>query len=620
MLFAGRYGSADAGDWLLPVESYRPFPTAAERERWEALPRLLREAAIEGAEQFLGFAWPALPATLYMECARTGDRKGYEQPYFARRSALTGLILAECVEGRGRFLNDIVNGLWAICEESSWVVPAHNPDRGRREPLADTVDHFIDLFAGDTGALLAWSHYLLRSQLDMTSTYVCDRVGREVKARILDPFLERSDFWWMGDEPGRRLNNWSPWCISDCLAAALLLEADGERQTRAVEKALTILDRFLAQYHSDGGCDEGPGYWTVAGGALLDCLELLHSASGGKIDVYDEPLIQEIARYIYRAHIAGDYYVNFADCNAKLAPPGGLVNRWGQRIGDPIMSEFGSWLHARRGAAALVGGKLLRALPDLFLAEGLEGPGRPPLVRDVWLDGIEVMAARQEEGSDRGLYLAAKGGHNAESHNHNDVGQFIIYADGEPLIIDPGVGTYTAKTFSDRRYEIWTMQSAHHNLPTVNGVQQREGEEFGASDVVYRADDSSAELGLDIAHAYPEAAGIRSWQRTCRLVRGDSPCVEIRDEFTLATPSNDVMLSLMTPCRPSGASPGVVELVGATRTRRLSYDADALTASVEEMPLDDERLRSSWGGKLFRIVLRPKEAVARANWPLRIAG
>ncbi len=620
MIFADRYGEADIKDSLLPVGSYRPFPTRDERERWDAVAGALREAAVEAGEELVSFTWPALPATLYMECARTGDRQGYEGPYFARRSALASLILAECVEGKGRFLDDIVSGLWAICEESTWVVPAHNPDRARGEPLPDTVDHFIDLFAGDTAALLAWVHYLLRPQLDATSNHVGNRVHREVKARILDPFLERSDFWWMGEDPARRLNNWSPWCVSNCLAAALLLEADGDRRTHAVQKALTILDRFLAQYHADGGCDEGPGYWIVAGGALLDCLELLHRASQGKIDIYDEPLIQEIARYICRVHIAGDYYVNFADCNAKLAPPGGLVYRWGQRIGDGVMSEFGSWLHARRGAAALLGGKLLRALPDLFLAEGIEGPGRPLLVRDVWLDGIQVMAARQEEASDRGLYLAAKGGHNAESHNHNDVGQFIVYADGQPLIIDPGVGTYTAKTFSDRRYEIWTMQSAYHNLPTVNGVQQQEGEEFRASDVAYRANASAAELSLDIASAYPKAGGIKSWRRTCRLVRGDSPCVEIQDEFVLAAPSKDVMLSLMTPCPPSVASPGVIELAGPTKTVRVGYDAQSLTPSVEEMALDDERLRSSWGGKLFRIVLRAKEAAARANWLLRMDG
>ncbi len=90
---------------------------------------------------------------------------------------------------------------------------------------------------------------------------------------------------------------------------------------------------------------------------------------------------------------------------------------------------------------------------------------------------------RSSEGSAEGLYLAAQGGHNAESHNHNDVGNFIVYADGEPAIIDVGVETYTAKTFSAQRYEIWTMQSAYHNLPTVNGVMQGAGRQFEARDV-----------------------------------------------------------------------------------------------------------------------------------------
>ena len=108
------------------------------------------------------------------------------------------------------------------------------------------------------------------------------------------------------------------------------------------------------------------------------------------------------------------------------------------------------------------------------------------------MPGIQVMAARVEEGSAQGLYLAAQGGHNAESHNHNDVGNFLIYADGQPAIIDVGVETYSAKTFSSKRYEIWTMQSAYHNLPTIDGVMQSAGRQFAASAVEYHADDRAA--------------------------------------------------------------------------------------------------------------------------------
>ncbi len=612
-----RYGST-VEDWLVPADSYHAFPAADDREAWEGLLPDVRCAVIAAGEEVRGCEWPPLPAALYMEFSRTGNRSRYERRYFQRRSALAELVIAECAEGAGRFLDDIVNGLWSICEESTWVVPAHNRHSGAGEPLPDVTDPFIDLFAGDTGALLALTHNLLGARLDAVSDRICSRLRAEVKARILDPFLSHDDFWWMGSSERRRLNNWSPWCVSNCLAASLLLEADQGRRARAVRKAIVILDRFLAGYHADGGCDEGPGYWTVAGGALLDCLELLHGASGGAVDVYGEPLIQEIGRYIHRVHISGDYYVNFADCNARLQIPAGLVYRYGRRTGDEELSALGSWAYAGQNAVGVRRGKLLRALADLFCTGGIDERADPPLVRDVWLDGIEVMVARERGGSDDGLYLAAKGGHNDESHNHNDVGSFIVYCDGAPVMIDAGVGTYTAKTFSAQRYELWTMQSAYHNLPTVNGVQQQAGERFSARDVHYHAGDDAAELSLDIAGAYPEPAGIRSWRRTLRLARRADAHVEIVDDFALAPPAPEITLSLMTACAPSVESPGVILLSASAGPVRLTYDPSALAPSVERIELDDERLCSSWGDRLFRIVLRVAQATDRGVLITRI--
>jgi len=608
-----RYGGRIA-TMLVPVDAYEPFAAADERGPWEALPADVRSAALAAGEGLLGHQWPPLPATLYLDFARTGNRSRYEGPYFGRRTALNRLVIAECVEGKDRFRDDIVNGIWTICEESGWVIPAHD-GRGRMPDIADPI---IDLFSAETGALLAWVHYLLRPRLDAVDDRISARIRLEVKTRILDPFLARNDFWWMGFGSRGRLNNWSPWCSSNCLTASLLLEPDAGRRAQAVEKAIGILDRFLAGYFPDGGCDEGPSYWTVAGASLFDCLELLYSATQGAIDVYDEPLVKEIGRYIYRAQISGEYYLDFADCAAKVGIPSGLVFRYGRRIGDERMSALGASVYQQEGSAGLLWGSLLRVLPDLFDTKGIDAPARPPYVRDVWLDGIQVMAARERDASDRGLYLAAKGGHNNESHNHNDVGQFMVYFDGQPVLVDAGVGTYTAQTFSDERYGIWTMQSAYHNLPTVNGAQQHEGEEFRASNVSYRADDSAAEFSLNIAGAYPESSGLTSWQRTCRLVRGRNPKVEITDDFALARPSQDVTISLMTPCPPQLGAAGAVDLPTGAGGVRLTFDAANLSASVEPIPLDDDRLRYSWGEQLFRIVLRAKAASARATWVMRI--
>src|SRR5437868_14155296 len=86
------------------------------------------------------------------------------------------------------------------------------------------------------------------------------------------------------------------------------------------------------------------------------------------------------------------------------------------------------------------------------------------------------MAARSVPNSAQGLYVAAWGGHNAQSHNHNDVGNFIVYGDGKPVLIDVGVETYSAKTFSPQRYEIWTMQSAYQTCrPSTASCREPDG-------------------------------------------------------------------------------------------------------------------------------------------------
>jgi len=613
-----RYVNDRLPDILLSQDEYRPFPVVDERAAWTSLPADLQKGQVKLGEEYLGFDWPSLPATRFMEYERTGNRSKYEHISFRRREALGSLVIAECIEGRGRFIDDIINGIWCICEESFWGVPAHNYIAGNpHAPLPDTANPVIDLFAGETAGLLAWTHYLLRPSLDAVSDIITDRIRRETKRRILDPFLERDDFWWMGFA-GRSVNNWNPWCNSNCLTAALLLEEDATRRIEAVAKSMRSLDCFIDSYPADGGCDEGTSYWNRAGGSLFDCLELLYGASGGQINVYDEALIGEIGRYLYRTFISGDYYVNFADGGARVQIAANLVYRYGCRIGDPQLMALGSSAHrAQRSDPPAVGGSLLRRLPALFTyAEIDRHTAAPPYLRDVFLDSTGVMVAREQEGSDRGLYVAAKGGHNAESHNHNDVGHFIVYAGGNPVIVDVGVGTYTAKTFGPERYDIWTMQSAYHNLPTVNGVQQHPGRGFAASGLEYSMDDSYAEFSLNIDPAYPDDAGIKSWRRRVRLERQGKASVIVADSFVLEDASRDVVLSLMTPHRPD-VSEGTIILSGPPVVR-LEFDASKLVATFERIEVEDARLSGVWGEELFRILLSARCPVESDTWMLRI--
>lgn len=462
-------------------------------------------------------------------------------------------------------------------------------------------------------------------RLDAVHPLVRERLRLEVDRRILTPNLDRDDFWWMGFSP-REINNWNPWINSNWLASVLLLERDPDRRVRAVRKIARSLDRFVDTYPDDGGCDEGPSYWGRAGASLFESLELLHAATGGHVDVYHEPVVRAIGRYIARAYIAGDYYVNTGDAPAKVKPEPELVFRYGRAVGDAALAGFGAFLAARRGPYGPDDvpryGSLARVLPALLRSGGLAATSPAvPLDGEVWLPDLQMMVARERPGSSQGLYVAAWGGHNAQSHNHNDVGNVIVFADGRPVLVDVGVGEYTAKTFSSRRYEIWTMQSAWHNLPAINGVDQGAGAGFRAADVTFSSRPGAVRLSLDIAPAYPAEAKVARWRREVTLDRRKREVV-LAEDYALTEAREPVRLHFITPLAGDLSKPGRIVLAppgggpvlaGGEPRPVLLYDAGRFTASIEERAVTDSRLRPVWGGRLYRIVLTAHDRSLRGS-------
>jgi len=605
---------------LMSRDRFHPYPAAAVREAWDVLPADARATLVQSGERQLKTPWEVLPATLAIEFQRNGNRSHYEALRDRRRKKLQELVIAECVEAKGRFVDEIANGIWLTCEETFWGVPAHLGAQKAGVGLPDASEPIVDLFAAETANLLSWTAYLLTPQLAAVSKLIPDRIRLETDRRVLTPCLTREDFGWMGFRGGPP-NNWNPWIGSNWLTAALLLESDETRRQAAVSKILRCLDNFLNGYADDGGCDEGPGYWGRAGASLFDCLDLLHEASAGALDGFTLPLVHQIGLYICRAHIHDEWYTNFADAPARVSLNGDLVYRFGKRLRDEQMMAHGAFAAFLRDSGGIPGDSIGRQLPALFnLATLRRAPRAQALIRDTWLPGVQVMAARIRPDSAQGLYLAAQGGHNAESHNHNDVGNFLVYSNGFPAIIDVGVETYTAKTFSSKRYEIWTMQSAWHNCPTIDGVMQSAGRQFAASDVAYHAGDAAAEFRLDLAHAYPPEAHLDSWRRTLRLDRANNE-IELTDDYRLKHAAKEITLTLMSAGKVTGEGAGVLSLAVAPGNQvKVLYDAQAFTSTVEEIQLEDARLRSSWGGRIYRVLLHAPNPKLAGSWKIKFVG
>jgi Heparinase II/III-like protein len=587
MPIADCFTAARLAEYLRP---WRPYPPIADRRYWGTVPRETREHLLAQTRPISQLPWPLLTATAYARYGADGDRQAYERPYFARRDKLIAAVVTAVLTG-DTSTPDITDGVWLLCEETTWCLPAHQPGAG----LPDPDEPHVDLFAAETAALLAWTALL-------TGEHAA-RIRREVKTRVLDPYHARDDWRWLGLSDRGHLNNWTPWIHSNLLVASLLL---GEKPNRTANRAVAALDRYLAAVPDDGGCDEGASYWWRAGASLFECLQTLTEACGNDFGAFQLPRVRAVARYPMAAHIADDVHVNFAD--GPIRPPGTvphLLYRFAARTGDSRVQQHARAMRPEH-ASLVTGpngalGRVLAAMTDDEWAA--LPPARFPAPLQTWLPATGVLTAREREGDTAGLFLAAKAGHNDESHNHNDVGSFIIAYNGRPLLIDPGAGIYTRRTFGPDRYQIWTMQSSWHNTPAPAGHPQAAGRAYRATGVGASLSATAAELALDLAAAYPAAAGVRSWHRTLRLDRTE-PLIAIHDRWELSQLSQATVCYLITPEEPQVTGTTIVLPSGLAIDIDATVDgASAGRISAERRDLDDPQLRSIWGGHLYRIIL-----------------
>ena len=393
----------------------------------------------------------------------------------------------------------------------------------------------------------------------------------------------------MSGSLGRKTNNWCPWIISNLLFTLAVVEKDIYVRERVVTKAMYHLDNFLAGYEADGGCDEGPAYWNAAGASLFDCLELLDDLSGGRISIWDSELVKNIGDYIYKVNISGNRYVNFADCAPKTSPSAGMLVRFGEKTNSPFLVAFGK-KQAKYCDRVFSSSHVYRSLKWLNTPYVTEESCPMPLYSV--LPDLGVMTAREFEDGDKGMFVAAKAGTNDEMHNHNDCGNFMVYYNGNPVIIDTGVGEYTKQTFSPDRYKLWFMQSGYHNLPSFGGVDQMAGKQYRSTEKVF--DESEHSLSCELKEAYPTEAGISSYVRRVSLTGGK---VTVNESVSLCE-KKEIDFHLMLASKPEILEGGKIAL---PEGRTLSYDT-SLSAELEEFDPVGMNTKSAWDTEmLYRL-------------------
>ncbi|MFF1881893.1 heparinase [Pseudarthrobacter sp. NPDC058196] len=580
-----------------------------------------------------GTAWPQPLVSHYARYFRDGNRTAYEDLVAARQQRLTrAVVMALTAADRNEadeWLDDVVDGAYLLCEQSSWSWAAHDdvfrcsgdvvPDRGRP---------FLDLGAGEVAAQLAWLDHVLGAGLDSRAPGLRRRLREETHQRVIRPFLERLDWHWLGLDGD--VHNWNPWIHSNLIAAALFLVDDPRLQARVLARCIEGLDRFLASIPADGAIDEGFAYWWNGAGRALEGLALLEEATAGVLGA-GLPVIRELVAFPHRMHVGGTWFLNVADGPARAAAalPWDMLHRWALRLGDDDAARQAASMIAGAPDAAAGLGRVLhtlfRSAPPSEHHQGVQGSF--PLVPFTYLPSVQVMVARETAGSTRGLLLAAKGGHNGEHHNHRDVGSVVVAVDGTPLLVDAGQPTYTAKTFGPDRYDIRAMQSTWHNVPAPFGMEQGTGSGF-AAEVLELPTAEQPGLQLALGAAY----GLRphQWIRTSTLDRATGRVI-IADRWDFPAgphsggsrtsapdgPASDVDITFLAAgtvrVGPGGSAavhpagiPGTDSgRAGNTaRGAALRWEPGSAVVLVDEWHLEDPLLSAVWGSKLTRLRFR----------------
>ena len=487
----------------LPAEPAAAGARISDRRAWDRLATLEAAADIfREAERVLKQPLPACPDSLYLEYSKIGVRTDYQIPYYARIRGAKVLAVAECLENKGRFLPKLTEYLEAICAERSWVMPAH--DRGLK--TFDGKEFNVDLGASTRAQGCAWIVSALKGTLPED---LAVKVKQEIERRVFSTYRKcrarTSNFAPLGWFNGPA--NWTAVCHCGVVRAALAVVEDRLDRAAFVETAERLLPFYIAGFPADGSCSEGMGYWNYGWGHYLQLALAVKDATGGKVDLCKDPKTKTIMMFGTGCQLAEGRAPDFADGGGHVEDSVLLL---GQRQW-PDLPLTSTALER----SLLYGGADVFTLRAFGQLDGLpEGRVDPLPMRNAFPDGQVWVFRPDPKETATAFTVGLKGGHNAEFHNHNDIGSYAVMFGGVLLAGDPGGTEYTALTFSEKRYTIPVISSYGHPVPVLNGCYQAPGREHAAKILSTAFSNDVERVVMEIGGAYPKKARVKSDVRT----------------------------------------------------------------------------------------------------------
>ncbi|MBD0382168.1 heparinase II/III domain-containing protein [Paenibacillus sedimenti] len=533
------------------------------------------------AEVLLQESMPELTYLLFRLFAETGSRSEYERVYFRRRKRLTAFGLMAWLEPESEVYTEALREvIWSILDEYTWCLPAHilhGPEMLVAEGTlrnAETDALTIDLFAAETAFALSEIAALHGDALPLL---LRARIRAEVLRRVLRPFATQSPFGWE-----TATHNWASVCGGSIAAAAIYTLPDEEELAAVLGRAFPALASYLRGFEADGACTEGYMYWQYGFGFFVYAADLIKRRTGGAVDWFADDKVREIALFQQKCFMDGRHVVNFSDSLGEAGIFMGLSSYLKRLYPEVEMPEASLRAgfnddHCSRWAPAV------RNL--LWLGEEA-GSGAGWTSATYYLPDAQWLVSRQVRTDGEGSYVfAAKGGHNDEPHNHNDIGQFMLYAGGEALLTDLGSGQYTREYFGAGRYDILCNGAQGHSVPVVNGRYQRAGAQARAELMDYSSTGERDVFHIEFSSAYAEET-LQILRRRFIWNKSELPYLELIDTFEFSEAPDAISERFMSWHRPEQAEDGRVRIgtdAEAAVALYIDYDPDKLGWRVEKL-------------------------------------
>ncbi len=457
------------------------------------------------AEKLRSEEMPEPTEELFAIYENTGNRLTYEDVYFKRRKFLAVFGLKAILDGQERDILKLEDILEDICVEECWALPAHV------NRMADeNWRTFVDLFAAETAQTLAEITSLLGDRL---SPGTVKTVEQEVMRRVLAPFSAKEppySHWEYG------ASNWCAVCGGSVGSAAIYMLKDRpEELTAILERICHALETYyLKSFAEDGACLEGLGYFTYGMTYFAGFARQLYEFTAGRKNLFRNEKLARIAAFQAKCYFPSGRTVSFADGSADEKFRVGLTCYLAMKYPEaqiPPMERAAGlnedncyrWMGLYRN--------LTWTKDYIDFLKGQESCAKAGMSAENGNAGKEEAAGRTVLPdaqwiicrSANGAGMAAKGGHNGEPHNHNDVGSFLYVKGEDFLLTDLGCGEYTREYFSEKRYEHLCCRSLGHNVPLIDGREQLAGEAYNCQSFETPTPGSTL-ISFAAAYANPE--------------------------------------------------------------------------------------------------------------------